>query len=244
MIGQANGIVLRSVKYGETSLVVTIFTDRYGVHAFLVQGVRSSSSGRNKAAYFQPGTLLDMVIYLQPQKNLHRIREYKTAYIYANIQESIIRNSVLLFSAEMLLRLLPAEAPFPELFSFAYSYLVALDRSDNRIVSNMPLYFLVKCSALLGYELSGQYTADTPYLNISEGGFSASAPVFGTTVTNLDSSILSRFVAADSLEELTDINMNSESRFRLIDWYLEFLQQHTQHLSNVRSLQVLRTILH
>ena len=40
---KTNGIVLRTVKYGETSLVVTLFTELFGVQSYLVNGVRVSS---------------------------------------------------------------------------------------------------------------------------------------------------------------------------------------------------------
>ena len=37
MITTTQGIVLRSIKYGETSLVCTVFTRLYGVQTYLVQ---------------------------------------------------------------------------------------------------------------------------------------------------------------------------------------------------------------
>ena len=40
---KTKGIVLRSVKYGETSIIVTIFTELFGVQSYLVNGIRTSS---------------------------------------------------------------------------------------------------------------------------------------------------------------------------------------------------------
>ena len=42
MIHQTKGIVLRTIKYGETSVVVNIFTELFGIQSYLVNGVRSS----------------------------------------------------------------------------------------------------------------------------------------------------------------------------------------------------------
>ena len=48
------GIVLRIVKYGETSLIVTIYTELFGIQSFLVNGVRASSKkGAGKANHSQ-----------------------------------------------------------------------------------------------------------------------------------------------------------------------------------------------
>src|SRR5690606_8893505 len=115
MLQKTNGIVLRSVKYGETSLICSVFTEVYGVQSYLVQGVRTASKTRqNRAGLLQPATLLDMVVYNKPHANLQRIKEFQPAYIYQSLQEHIVKNSVALFSVELLLRLLPEQAPFPE----------------------------------------------------------------------------------------------------------------------------------
>lgn len=244
MLQKTNGIVLRSVKYGETSLIVTLFTSSYGVQAYMVQGVRSTSMSRNKSSYFQPGTLLEMVVYMQTNKNMQRIREFQASHIYTTVQEDVVKNSIVLFSSEFMLRLLPEHAPLIELFDFAQGYLIALDTLNTRDVANFPLYFMIQCSRLLGYEPKGGYSADTPYLDREEGGFSVHTPVVPPYTTDEDARAFGLLLLADTYEAVTAVKMNSEMRLRLIDWYIAFLQQYAQHLGNIRSLQVLRTILH
>ena len=46
------------------------------------------------------------------------------------------------------------------------------------------------------------------------------------------------------ITELKEITMNGAMRFRLLDWYMEYLHQHSQHLGQLKSLSVLRAILH
>jgi DNA repair protein RecO (recombination protein O) len=108
----------------------------------------------------------------------------------------------------------------------------------------MPLFFLVQCSRLLGYEPKGTYSADTPHLDLQEGGFSGHTPSLAPFTADDDARALNEFLAADNYESIMETGMNSQMRLRLIDWYIAFLQQHTQHLGNIRSLQVLRAILH
>ena len=43
MLHKTKGIVLRAVKYGETSLVVTVFTELFGLQSYMVNGVRMIS---------------------------------------------------------------------------------------------------------------------------------------------------------------------------------------------------------
>jgi DNA repair protein RecO (recombination protein O) len=244
MLHKTNGIALRSVKYGDTSLIVTIFTDVFGMQAYMVQGVRSSKASRNKASYFQPGMLLELVVYMQPNKNMQRLREFQAAHIYKTVHEDVVKNSIVLFSSEIMLRLLPEHAVLPELYEFASQYLILLDNSSGKQVPNMPLYFLVQCSRLLGYEPKGEYSDETPHLDLQDGGFSGHTPSQAPFMSDEDARALNGFLSSDNYDDVKDVGMSSDMRLRLIDWYIAYLQQHTQHLGNIRSLPVLRTILH
>ena len=101
MIHQTKGIVLRTIKYGETSVVVNIFTELFGIQSYLVNGVRSSGK-TSKASFFQPGSILDMEVYHNELKNLQRIKEFKWGYLYQHIFSDIFKNAVALFMVELL----------------------------------------------------------------------------------------------------------------------------------------------
>lgn len=244
MLQKTKGIVLRSIKYGDSSLITTIFTEILGVQTYMVQGVRSSSMSRNRAGSFQPGTLLDMVVYQQPQKNMQRIKEFQPAYIYTTLHEDVVRNSVLLFSAELLLKLLPEEAPQPALFDFSFQYFTTLDKAGAQGVANFPLYFVINCCRILGYDLKGNYSEATPHLNLQEGGFTDNPPQAVPYTSDEDARALQQLLNAADYEQLAKVEMNATMRLRLTDWYVLFLQAHTQHMGNLKSLSVLRAILH
>lgn len=244
MLQKTKGIVLRSVKYGETSLICTIFTEIYGVQAYLMQGVRSSKSRNNKAALLQPASILDIVVYHKPHANLQRAKEFQLAYIYQNIQEHITKNSIALFSVELLLRLLEEEAPMPELFEGCYKYFCQLDSLPSDDVANLPIYFIVFCCEMLGFSINGRYSKETPYLNIIDGGFSEHPQHEEPHISETDANKLSDLLDVQNIEHLNSVTMNSETRFKLLDWFLAFLHSHSQHMGEIKSLPVLRTVLH
>lgn len=246
MIANTQSIVLRAVKYGETSIISTQFTRQFGVQAYLVRGVRTTSpKGRNnKAGLLQPSTLLDITSYQKPQGNLHRLNEFSLTKVYSNIYEEVLRNTIAIFSAELLLRLLPEAAPMPEFFDFAQAYYLNLDEIAVQNVGNFPLFFVLQCSRAFGYELSGTWTEDTPYLNLLQGSFSAHSPEGGTMVTIDDAKALAALMHIHSFEELHSVKMNAAMRLRLLEWFLEFLRCHTEHMGQLKSLQVLKAILH
>ena len=93
---KTKGIVLRTVKYGETSLIAGIYTELFGMQSYLVQGVRTSNKkGPGKANYFQPGTVLDMVVYHNELKHLQRIKEFKWAWLYQHTHSDIMKLSLI-----------------------------------------------------------------------------------------------------------------------------------------------------
>lgn len=245
MLQSTHGIVLRSVKYGESSLICTIFTRTYGVQAYLMQGVRTSSRSRgSRAGLLQPSMLLDLVTDHKPQKSLQRVREFTPYYFYQHLQEDIVRNSIALFSLELLLRLLPPEANAPELFDFTSGYFQQLDQMPLHAIPNFPVYFLVECGRYLGYEVHGAYTMGTPYLNLEEGAFTSQPPVTGTVMNDDDAVALGQLLRVRTYDDLHNISMNAVMRNRILEWLLAFLHRHTQHMSPLKSLDVLKAILH
>ena len=81
MVQKTRGIVFRFTKYGETSIIVTIFTEAFGLQSYIVNGVRSKSS-KNKIALYQPLTLLELVVYHRDGANIERIKEISCKYPY------------------------------------------------------------------------------------------------------------------------------------------------------------------
>ncbi len=244
MLEKTRGIVLRSVKFGESSLITTIFTEKEGVQSFLLKGIRKPRSGQSRTGLLQPGCLLDLVVFHNPAKNLQHIREFQSAWHGQSLQEDIVKNSISLFSIELLLRILPEAAPHPGLFQFAFDYFTRLDGTSIVACANFPLFFLVNCGRLLGYELNGAFSEATPYPNPETGCFTALPAVVPVQLTRDDVIALSGIISALNINELSRTELSSSGRLRLIDWYLSFLQYHTQHMGAIRSLPVLQAVLH
>ncbi|MBW7952728.1 MAG: recombination protein O N-terminal domain-containing protein, partial [Chitinophagaceae bacterium] len=54
-IHTTKGIVLRTVKYGETSIIATVYTELYGIQTYIIKGIRKvSKKNSTKVNCFQP----------------------------------------------------------------------------------------------------------------------------------------------------------------------------------------------
>src|SRR5215212_5930194 len=142
MIHKTKGIVLRSVKYGETSLVVTMFTELFGLQSYLVNGVRTvPKKGTAKANLFQPAAILELVAYHNEFKNLQRLREFKWAELNQQLFSDIRKNAVAVFMIELLSKCLKQPEGNSELFYFVEDALHHLDEANDTVMANFPLFF-------------------------------------------------------------------------------------------------------
>ncbi|MGI9190678.1 MAG: DNA repair protein RecO [Chitinophagaceae bacterium] len=238
MIQSTKGIVLRSVKYGDTSLILTVYTERYGIQHYMVQGVRSDKKGGAKANVLQPTSLLDMVVYHQPGKNLQRIKEFKPAYIYQGIQQEPLKNSVALFMVELAYRLITEEEAHPELFEFLYSNFMQLDAHASLAAANTPLVFSLRLCQQMGFGIDVSNFEEGHIFDIENGNF---IPYAGTDHMRVSS-------AQDALElhtllqEGLQFKTSGERRFHLLQLVLRFVQWHHPDMQALRSVDVLHAI--
>src|SRR6186713_1683387 len=96
MLQKTRGLVFRFTRYGETSIIVNIFTAQFGLQGYMVKGVRSRMS-KGKIALFQPLTLLDLVVYHRENANLMHIREARCLHPYEHIYRDVRKTSIALF---------------------------------------------------------------------------------------------------------------------------------------------------
>ena len=140
-VHNTKGIVLRTVKYGETSIIAAIYTELFGLQSYLVNGVRTSSKkGPGRASLFQPGAMLELVVYHNDLKNLQRIKEFKWGYLYRHIFADILKNSVALFMVELLSKTIKQPEQNTDLFYFVEDAFTHLDESEQAVVANFPLF--------------------------------------------------------------------------------------------------------
>src|SRR3954453_3291626 len=91
MTHKTKGIVLRTLKYGETSLITTIYNELFGIQSYIVKGVRQGTKKSSaKGVYFQPAAILDLVVYQNEFKNLNFIKEYGWAYLYQEVLSNVL----------------------------------------------------------------------------------------------------------------------------------------------------------
>jgi len=241
---KTKGIVLRTVKYGETSVIVTIFTELFGVQAYLVNGVRTSTKrGTGKAVLFQPSAILDMVVYHSELKQLQRIKEFRWAHIYQHILSDVKKNAVALFMVELLTKCLKQPEEQSDLFHFAEDAFLHLDESSETIAANFPLYFALHMPVFFGFRINDNYSDRNSFLDLQEGSFVSQAPSTTWFLEDKAAVVTSQILKSQRPEELEQLKLHHEFRRVLLQAYEKYYALHIQDFGTMRTLPVLREIL-
>jgi DNA repair protein RecO (recombination protein O) len=217
MLFKTRGIVFRFTKYGETSIIVNIFTEQFGLQSYIVNGVRSKSS-KNKIALYQPLTLLDMVVYHKENANVMRIKEIRCLHPFITIHRDIRKSAIAMFLNEIVNKAVKEESHAEELCSFMIDSFIALDRIVTP--ENFHLIFLLKLSRYLGF---GPQTND----EVLEGW-----------LLDMEERALLKKLLTAEYDQV--IPMSQSSRRNVLDALLRFYATHSENFGEIRSVQVLK----
>lgn len=244
MTHKTKGIVLRTIKYGDTSVIATIYTELFGIQSYLVKGVRQSTrkSGGN-GVYFQPGGILNMVVYHKENAHLQFIKEYQWGFLYQTLMFDVVKNTVALYMIELLLHSLKQPEANPELFDLAFDTLVFLDSAHESQVANLPIFFTFALANLLGFKIQGQYSNDTPVCDMYEGEFVANVPHHPYYVEGELAEATAWFLQQNNMQQLHEGSFRKTVRRQLLAALQIYLCLHVSDFGETRSLAILQDIL-
>ena len=231
MLEKTRGIVLKSLKYSETSLITNVFTERFGQLTFLVPGIRKSKSG--KGNLLQPGQLLEIDCYYRENKNFQRFREFKVAYIPQHIHTDIRKFSVLTFLIELTGQLVNDKEENAVLFAHIFKSVVYIDQTE--IAGLFPVRQLLDISRIMGFYPSDNFNLHDKYFNLMEGSFQEGH--HGETVLDESESLLfHRLFKGETVFSNTE-------RSTILEKSLDYFRLHIPGFRELKSREVLHEVL-
>ncbi len=234
---KTKAIVLSSLKYGDTSLIVRCFTLEDGLRSYLLRGILNSKKGKIKSAYFQPLTQLNIEANHNNKGNLNSIREVHIVNPYKNIYTTIFKQTIVLFLSEILSSTIQEEEANEGLFSFLETSFIWLDTNDK--TANFHLLFLLNLTKFLGFypDISN---INSNYFNLIEGNFMESTTekevVFGDNLVQFKKLLGTNF---DSIES---IKFNQQERQQVLQIIIRYFELHLDGFRRPKSLKVLETV--
>lgn len=240
MLQKTKAIVLTSIKFGESDLIVKCFTEE-GVKSYLLKrilkskGKKSGLSARSvNIAYFQPLTQLKITAIHNNKGSLNSIREARISYLYQSISSDIFKQAIALFLAETLAYSLYEEEKNPRQFEYIETALNWLDNHDK--TSNFHLLFLLNLTKYLGF-YPEMKEKNLQYFDLTEGYFTNYKP-FNSYVHG-EKLILFKSLIGINFDVVEQLELNSKSRKIILDILLDYYKLHLPGFKRPKSLDVL-----
>ena len=236
---KARGVVLSTVKYGDSGMVVQMLTDRYGRQSYMVQGVRSSRGRGSKMALFQPLFILEFEGLESSHSDLHKMREVQNGVVFKSVPYDIRKSTMALFMAEVLYRLVGESEANEPLFDFVFNSVMALDEIDEG-VANFHLWFLANLSRYLGYFPGNEYQKGC-WFDMREGLYTRTMPLHDHVMNEAEAELLCDLTECD-LDCLGEIPLNREQRVAMLSRLVEYYSIHLDAIRSVRSIEILQEV--
>lgn len=242
MLKIVHGIILRTVKYSESSVICEVYTRELGLRSYIMSGVRQSKSN---IAYglVRPMNWVEMVVYQRDDKEINRVKELKTAIVYKNLPYDLIRGSVGLFITEVVQKTVKEVEANEALFVFLLESYELLDRLEGSL-SNFHLSFLSKLAVQLGFMPDYAFWEEgvsNLYFDYVESVFCEDKPIHNYFFRPEQNNCLFFFLE-NPLENCSDLMLSTALRKSFLDTLLTFYRYHFEHFQ-INSHEILHQVL-
>jgi DNA repair protein RecO (recombination protein O) len=148
MLVKTEAIILKTMKYRDTSKIVTFYTKEYGKLKGIAKGARTAKNKFGSA--LEPMTLSMLVIYKKEHRDLHLISQCDAIDSFNNLTEDLDRMTAALSVIELINQVTHDEERNPVLFALLGETLSELNLSSKNY-SSYSYAFKLRLASLFGY---------------------------------------------------------------------------------------------
>ena len=236
---KTEAIVLHTLKYGDSRLIVDLFTREAGRLSFIVPLPKTPRS-KIKKQYFQPLTLLFIESDLRPQADLQHLRDATLLQPLPSLLSMPTKLSIALFVAEFLYYALRDEQRNQPLFDYVRSSIEWLDERTSDF-ANFHLVFLMRLSRFLGFYPNLDDYADGSYFDLRAATFCAQPPLHRDFLYPEDAARIQLLMRMD-FPTMHLFRLSHTDRNRILDTLLLYYRLHLPAFPELRSLSVLKDL--
>jgi len=239
MLTKTQAIVLHAIKYGETRLIVDMFTKTFGRQAFIVS-IPKTPKGKVKKQFFQPLTILEIETDLRPRQQLQKLHDVRLAAPFASIPFEPDKLAISLFVAEFLYYALRSEQQNELLYDYLEYSILWLDGQQARY-ANFHLVFLLRLTRFLGFYPNLDDYMDGDCFDLRESEFMPVPPVHRDFLHPEEAQKVQLMMRMD-FPTMHLFRMSHQERNRLLDVTLKYYRLHLPDFPEMKSIEVLQAL--
>ncbi|SEH88722.1 DNA replication and repair protein RecO [Xylanibacter ruminicola] len=239
MLTKTQAIVLHAIKYGETRLIVDMFTKVFGRQAFIVS-IPKTPRGKVKKQFFQPLTILEIETDIRPRQQLQKLHDVRLAAPFASIPFEPDKLAISLFVAEFLYYALRSEQRNELLYEYLENSIVWLDGQQSSF-ANFHLVFLLRLTRFLGFYPNLDDYKDGDYFDLRESVFMPMPPVHRDFLHPEEAQKVQLMMRMD-FPTMHLFRMSHQERNRLLEVSLKYYRLHLPDFPEMKSIEVLQAL--
>lgn len=239
MLHKTRGIVFKTTDYSESSVIVQVFTEKFGMQSYLINGVKKPKA-KIRQNILQPLHLLEMVVYHKSAGSIQRAAEIRNAPVFQTVPYSIVKSSIALFLTEVLYKSVRQQGTDEQLFDFVFHAVVLLDKTEQGL-HLFHILFLLRLTKYLGFYPDLSRTGAS-YFDLQEGSFTTVMPLHANILESEESHWWAVLLSA-KFEDLQFLKVTAQVRKALLRNVLRYFQLHIDNFNEIKSHLVLEEVL-
>lgn len=233
-------LVLRTINYSDSRLVVSLFTERYGMVACMVR-VSSGRKAGGRSALWQILNMVDVTMDYRPSREVQTVSEASLSSPWQNLPYHPMKAAVAMFLGEFLFHALRGEGENAALFAFLENSLRWFDEAEEGI-ADFHLQLMLRLTRFLGI-LPGTDGYDRHKMYDLRGACYVSLlPGHGGYLPAEEARWIPVLLGLD-YGRMRRLKMTTDKRRRMMDVLLQYYRLHVPAFGELHSLDVLREVL-
>lgn len=239
MLEKTRAIVLNSLKYGESQMIVDMYTATRGRLSFIQRVPRQGRAGIKKQ-YFQPLTILDIEFDYRQTQRLHKLHTAGVAFPFRSLPFDMAKLSIALFVAEFTAYATRSEQADTDLYAFVETSVRWLDTCDTDF-ANFHIIYMLHLTRFVGFFPNVEDACEGAYFDMRDGCFVPIAPLHPDYLRPSEAQKIGLLMRLN-YTTMRLLRLTRDERNRCIDVVLAYYRLHQPDFPELKSLAVLREL--
>lgn len=246
---KTEGIVVRKIRWHETSNIITSYTKDFGKIKLLAKGVfRPKSKLIGSLELF---SLIAVVFYKKEKTELYTLSSADLLKSFSKISEDLERYAIASAGMELLDKLITGEESNPRIFNLITRFLSRVELVDQKDLEPLLWAYALKLSTYLGYRpktdrcvVCGKtFSSNLILFSLERGGIVCDKCAQKDALyLRLSKESVNWLKKIQNQNFSKEFKMSSKSLREIRGFILDFLSYHTERGGELKSLEFLKKI--
>lgn len=236
---KTNAIVLRTVRYGERSIIVDMLTSAAGRVSFAVR-IPKTKRGKLQKQFFQPMSVIAVDYDSRPRLSLQHLRDVRVALPLPSVKTVPAKMCLSMFLAEFLSYVSRDEQQGEPMFGFVVSALRWLDAASQGY-ANFHIVFMMRLSRFVGFMPNLDGWRKGSVFDMREGRFVSVVPLHSDYLSPSDSEYVMQ-LARMGWRNMHLFRMGRAQRNHIAELIIRFYRLHVPGMPELKSFGVLKEV--